>query len=547
MTALPAADVRHSRLLPLNPLGQRLCETFPYHWHTIAGENAVEPQWKTNTKHPLRPRVLWQCWNDPNTLVGVRFGSRTSYALIDIDRTSLYHPVSHSSGLTLILAALETIGIVRYVLVRSSYSGGLHLYLPLPYAVPTFGLAQALKQCLEAQGIAISAGQVETFPNTKAYALPGTYIEYNAHRLPLQPDSGSCLLDVDSNPIGTDLGQFFHHWDLAAAGQDLETLQEAIAVARRNGSKRKRHRIAAVEAWRSDLQTEINEGWTGSGQTNHLLKTIACYGVVFERLQGETLAEFVQTTAINAPGYETYCRHQHEITGRSVLWARAAEKYWWALGSEPQRSPRHSTHNGGENNNVIPINQNQVRAEEAQRRIRESVERLQSSEQFPADASSRVRLLVREAHTSVQTLYRYRELWHPEHFNHIEETACVTAETASHSDDIATENSNSAKPPESVQEGKLHTIERNMKCKVALACDSLADALVAEVSFALMFGSRKLNLQSDQLNEGPLENPHERTSSSSVECDAILSSIFNAHSDQKLDIGYGDPNELDRA
>jgi hypothetical protein len=97
-------------------------------------------------------------------------------------------------------------------------------------------------------------------------------------------------------------------------------------------------RIAAVDEWRCDLQTEINEGWTSYGQTNHLLKTIACYGVVFERLTGDAFAEFVQTTAINAPGYETYCRYQHEIAQRSRLWARSAEKYWWALGGEPQRS-----------------------------------------------------------------------------------------------------------------------------------------------------------------------------------------------------------------
>ncbi|MBW4444746.1 MAG: hypothetical protein KME10_26825 [Plectolyngbya sp. WJT66-NPBG17] len=37
------------------------------------------------------------------------------------------------------------------------------------------------------------------------------------------------------------LGQFFRHWDTAAVGQDLETLHEAITVARRNSNKRKRH------------------------------------------------------------------------------------------------------------------------------------------------------------------------------------------------------------------------------------------------------------------------------------------------------------------
>lgn len=510
MTALSTTELRHSSLLPSHPLGQRLCAAFPYYWNTIASDNPSVPSWKTNTKYPLRPRVLWQQWNDPNILIGVRFGAMTSYALIDIDRSSLYHPANNSDGLSLILTALETIGIVRYVLVRSSSSGGLHLYLPLPHVVPTFGLAQALKQCLAAQGIEIAAGQVETFPNTKAYALPGTYIEYNAHRLPLQPDSGSCLLDIDGNALGSDLGQFFRQWDTAAAGQDLETLQEAIAVARRNGGKRKRQRIQAVESWRTDLQTEINEGWTGFGQTNHLLKTIACYGVVFERLQGEALAEFVQTTAIHAPGYETYCRHQHEIAQRSLLWARSAEKYWWALGSEPQRCANGFS-DKGEDNTVVSINKNQVRAEEAQQRIREAVARLCSKGEFPVDATSRVRLLVQEARTSVQTLYRYRELWHPMHWRG--EPTCVTASTAGNLGVAEDKNSEHKKPTKPLQNKELQTSEENMKCIQDSDSNSRAASVISEDSYSsnvLSFTQvRSLDLEEFPLIDSSLEEAHE--------------------------------------
>jgi hypothetical protein len=492
-------------------MGKRLCETFPYWWNVITAANETRPQWITNIKHPLRPRVLWQRWNDSNTLVGVRFGSTTTYALIDIDRTSLYHPAVNPCGLTLILAALETIGIVRHVLLQSSSSGGLHLYLPLPHAVPTFGLAQALKQCLEAQGIAIAPGQVETFPNTKAYAVPGTYIEYNAHRLPLQPDSGSCLLDADGNPIGTDLGQFFRHWDSAAVGQDLETLHQAIAVARRNGSKRKRHRIAAVDEWRSDLQIEINEGWTGYGQTNHLLKTIACYGVVFEGLQGEALAEFVQTTAMNAPGYEAYCRHQHEITSRSTLWARAAEKYWWALGSEPQRNTHRFTGDGAENSDVIPINQNQARAEDAKRRIQEAVERLQSSGQFPSDITSRVRLLAQEAHTSTQTLYRYREFWYPDRLNQDNNETPVIAEAVSDPSDVAAKNPNPLKSPKPLQSKKFHTLGGNMKCISLLVPNLATNSSIDQPFSVLVLELKNLDSKAGQFNEKLLlEKPDQK-------------------------------------
>lgn len=504
MPAPLAVEVRHSQLLPSNPLGQRLCEIFSYRWHTISGTNATDPQWQTHTKYPLRPRVLWQRWNDPNVLIGVRFGSTTPYALIDIDHTSPYHPATNPAGLPLILAALETIGIVRHLLLTSSSSGGLHLYLPLPHAVPTFGLAQALKQCLAAQGIEIAAGQVELFPNTKAYSIPGTYTEYNAHRLPLQPDSGSYLLDADGNSIGNDLAQFFRHWDTAAAGQDLETLHEAIAVARRNSSKRKRHRIAVVDEWRADLQTEINEGWTGSGQTNHLLKTIACYGVVFERLTRDALAEFIQTTAINAPGYETYCRHQHEIAQRSRLWARSAEKYWWALGSEPQRSSNPLSGNGSEDK---PINQNQARAEDAKRRIQAAFIRLQNDEQLPSDITSRVRLLIREAHTSVQTLYRYREIWHPEHQNPGSSAEPVTAAAVS---DPAAEIADAAKPSECRQINKLHTLEERMKCEAGSSCNCTMTASIESMAGAAL-EFRQRDREENQLNGCFLEKLYEKT------------------------------------
>ncbi|MCY6494548.1 hypothetical protein [Leptolyngbya sp. GGD] len=465
MTAPVIGEESGHSLYPRDPLGHRLCEVFNYLWHSISADNAAEPEWKTQTKYPLRPRVLWQQWSDPHTLVGVRFGATTTYALIDIDRTSRYHP--SAQGLSLLLASLETIGIVRHVLVRSSDSGGLHLYLPLPYAVPTFGLAQALKQCLEAQGIEVAAGQVETFPNTKAYAIPGTFIEYNAHRLPLQPDSGSFLLDDDGNAIGTNLRQFFQYWDHAAAGQDLETLHEAIGIARRNGRKRKRFKIAPVEEWRADLQTEINEGWTGQGQTNHLLKTIACYGVVFEALKGDALAEFVQTTAMNAPGYEEYCRHQHEIARRSTVWARAAEKYWWALGTEPQRTEAAYR----VEDKVIPINKNQARAEDAQRRIREAVERLAASDDLPADVTGRVQALVREAHTSPHTLYRYLDLWHPEHFACLISAECVTPPPEGNTAILEIEVSAPSNFSESSQSKKLHTLKNRMKCKAISASD----------------------------------------------------------------------------
>jgi hypothetical protein len=509
MSAMSAASVRQSRLVPSSPLGQRLCEIFAYLWQTISGDNAATPDWKTNTKYPLRPRVLWEMWNDASTLVGVRFGKETLYALLDIDRGSAWHPANNPKGLSLIYAALETIGIVRHVVIKSSASGGLHIYLPLPYGVSTFGLASAVKQCLEAQDIAIAAGQVEIFPNTKAYAIAGTYIEYNAHRLPLQPDSGSCLLDDDGQVLGQDLGQFLKLWDRAADGQDFETLNEAIGIARRNGSKRRRRKLSPVDDWKADLQTEIDQGWTGYGQTNALLKTIACYGVVFEGLTGSALAEFVQTTAINAKGYKDYCRHRHEITLRATVWAKAAEKYYWALGTDPSRITNPLA--GEDGGKVVSINKNAERAQDAQRRIREAMAHLKDLGQLPTDVTERLQAIIVIAHTSPQTLYRYPELWHPAHLSPLPETEPVIAQKKAVTEIFYDEIPEPSKSLKISEGGELHTLEKNMKCKADLDRSLGHDLPIHEISGAVVINFLPNVQEEIHLIGNLLEKPHEES------------------------------------
>jgi hypothetical protein len=117
----------------------------------------------------------------------------------------------------------------------------------------------------------------------------------------------------------------------------MRELREAIATAKHNRKGKPHRQSTVIDEWLNDLRTEIEEGWTGYGQTNHLLKTIACYGVVFEGLSGDALIEFVQTTAVNAPGYGQWCRHQQEIRFKAMVWARSASGYYWRLGTQGNR------------------------------------------------------------------------------------------------------------------------------------------------------------------------------------------------------------------
>jgi hypothetical protein len=400
--------------LPRDPLGQRLCQLFPYPWQAIVApipsDASQKPAWQTLTQYPLKPRALWTHWQDAAQLVGVRFGPTTTYGLIDLDAFSLHHPTRDRQALTTLRAALASIGIHQTLLLRSSWNGGLHLYIPLPEAVPTFGLAVALKHCLEAHHLPLQAGQLEVFPNVKRYSKAGEYSEYNAHRLPLQPSSGSVLLSDTLQPLSSDLSSFFQQWAQAAAAQDLEQLNQAIAEARKQHQYRSYNRRSNTALWQQELETEMEQGWTGPGQTNHLLKTIGCYGVVFQSLCGPALAHYIELTAIKSPGYQEWCQHQHEISRRAQEWATAVENYYWPLGTSPKRDRTLTL--GTAANNIV--NFNQKRAEEAQARIRQAVLELTQQGQLPNRLTARAQAIASLAQCSHSTLQKYKELWHPE-------------------------------------------------------------------------------------------------------------------------------------
>jgi hypothetical protein len=443
--------------LPGDPLGKRLCQIFSYPWNAIVKTNDSDSTWQTITKHPLAPRELWMCWQDANQIVGTRFDSKTVHGLIDLDVTGMYHPKQEAEALPLMRAALETIGITRTFLTQSSFSGGLHLWIPLPREVPTFWFGASIQQCLEAQGFIIKQGQLEIFPNQKAYARKGEFTQYQGHRLPLQPATGSQLLDDDLQPVAGGLERFFEIWDQCAVGQDMEQVQKAIAQAQKNHKKRWTSRNSSVvDTWRTALEFDITEGWTDYGQTNHLLKQIACYGVVFLGLKGEALIENVQYTATHCPGYGQWCRHQHEIALRCKVWARAAEGYYWPLGTEGTR--RGNIHCGEGANATTAVNRtNQARSEDAQARITQALNQLRREGQLALYKTKTAleNAIVKIARCSKKTTQKYSYLWYIAESKATEQVCTTDAELVPAS---STPNlTNTSKPLESLSEKEVHT------------------------------------------------------------------------------------------
>ncbi len=421
-----------TQALPKDPIGVKFCQIFTHTWNFIQAKldslGYLARSWTTETRYPISPRNLWNKFKDPTQIVGLRFGSSTNYLVIDIDRGSIYHPKRSLKKYKGILHALEDVGLVRYIVIQSSHSEGIHIYFFLPEKVPTFKLALAVQNALEDNGYYVKKGQLEIFPNVKAYGTKHK-TNYNGIRLPLQPNTGSFILDDDClAPISDSIEEFLNMAESTAQQQDIETLKEAIAAAK------KRHKPKFVSnassqnkaaEWEKDLLTRIDEGWTGHGQTNDLLKDIACHGVVFKGFESDILTDYIYQTAIHSPGYRRWCRHQHEIHRRCQEWAGCAQKYWKPLYSRPSRQETYremwDKQTANKNNNI-----NEKRHTEALDRIKQAVERvINVLGELPELIGERLKAICDAAKELTgktfgrKTLYKneFKEIWHPAYRN----------------------------------------------------------------------------------------------------------------------------------
>ncbi len=363
----------------LNEILEGFTQHFGHLWRFIEADNIKDvrgekPKWFTETRFPLETWTLLQKFLDPDVLVGIRFStnkeSRVKYLMLDIDRQSEYHPLNNPEKFRRLLHAFEDAGLPGYVLAQSSHSEGIHTYFPLSKAIPTFAASCFLKKIVENAGFKIKDGQLEAFPNCKSFSKK-KIINYKAHRLPLQPESGSILLGDDLEPISNDIRVFLKQMDWVAENKNIvdEQLKEGIEVAKQavycERVSRKKAK-ASLEKWKRELESYRDRGFTASGQTNELLCKFSTYCVVFAGLKGAELQATVQEMIENAPGYEEHCNHKHEIEKRVKERAEGAEKYYWAVGEMPKRIGTYKDIFG---NVHEAVNKNQEKAEETLNRL----------------------------------------------------------------------------------------------------------------------------------------------------------------------------------
>jgi hypothetical protein len=402
----------------VNEWDDQFLALFPHRYDYIWAEHPhsdAEVNWQTETRHPLSDRLIRQ----GSYLYGVRFGAQTQYCLLDIDASSLYHPNRDPFAVGRIAGALEALGLVEFIICTSSYSGGLHLYFPFFQAQSSWQLAIAVATLLENAGFKLVPGQLEVFPNPKPYIADGTPSLFNAHRLPLQ--TGSYLLNDAFQPIWSTQQTFVDRWHFAQSRNDLDTkaLKQILKQA-----KRRLYRVSGkAEKFINDLNAEIEVGWTGPGQTNRLLGRITMRTYIFHHvlsggqpLEGSALVEEIVETARSLPGYREWCQHQHEIEHRAEEWARCIQSsHYFHYGDEKGKFKAKSEELDAAIDHSPSWNQQQ--SESARDRIRTAIADLLEKGTLPTNATARFKALI-QYKIGGGSLYRHRDLWHPNFLNH---------------------------------------------------------------------------------------------------------------------------------
>lgn len=269
-------------------------------------------------------------------ILGKRFGKLTNYLMIDIDINSPFHP--RNGGIEQILAAMESLGLCRFLLIRSSDSEGIHIYFPLAEPVSAWGIACTTHAALTAAGVAIAGGTCELFPNKRAFNA-----EHNGHRLPLQ--TGSFLLDEDFCPISNHKADFVSRWETAATHQDNRTLQHALsgnAVYATPSTPLEPPSVVTTPQKPPTTAERITHvvppiAWTRYGQSNDIMRELANYG---DRYAGHrtstTLAAWITAVAPQLSGYQQFAspKSKRDIEDGSWAkrWAESHFKSKWLYG-----------------------------------------------------------------------------------------------------------------------------------------------------------------------------------------------------------------------
>ena len=377
-----------------------------------------KPEWKAINTYPVAQRLAQR-----GKLIAIRPKTYTQFLVIDLDILSRYHFQQNPHAIPQLQQALEArLGLVSCIPLRSSDSRGLHLWYWFEQPQNSYRLAEAVAIVLRDAGFVLQAGHLETFPNRKAWIdsdNPDDWSQYHAIRLPLL-EPGSYLLDAHNHyepllhPFADQRQEFLRLIDHCQRRNDL-TPDHIEAILATQPKPFKKVSVSGNQ-YLSDLLDKVRDGWDGHGQTNQLLFDVVRLIRIFGHLlhgtepywETERLSHAIHDYILNLPGREQFCGHNHELDKLAQHWAKWVQTTQYKpyghgktlLTDDPPPEAHFPTHN-------------QLLQQTARERILSGIAHLLDQGSLPPTTTARISAL-ESLNLKRGTLYRHRDLWHPE-------------------------------------------------------------------------------------------------------------------------------------
>jgi hypothetical protein len=379
---------------PQSPLEQWLRTAHSSEWFEVI-ERHESTGWSSIRK-PFTIEGLVKHFSNPEFVSGIRQEKLVRYGVVDIDHKEDYasqywHQFAKSPELIELEERAERIGC-RVSFLRSSHSGGLHVFVGFPEAIHAWLAHWLMTWLLEASGMAVKAGQAEVFPSRIDYRSDGQRARSNGFRLPGQ--EGSALIVAESFYEGTD----------TIYGQLLDDLEntEYCREWKRALNKCKEFRYFRLKAERDFDRTgvtpETDIEWKEGGNSNEILRRITTIVRMANRniKCAIQLGKIIRDVAMSAPGFNKFAS---EATKKDLMRERGSWAERWAKSSLSKRfcgMLASCERDSGRNERL---------SNESKKKIKDF------SESHPEAASWSKRKLAREIGIARGTLEKHWEYW----------------------------------------------------------------------------------------------------------------------------------------
>jgi len=270
------------------------------------------------TRHRcLDPEAVAVLVMDPAEFIGLRHRHRTRLVAVDLDNHDRENWRPDSPRLIALHAAAEAGGIVPSL---HRTTNGMHLWLALPEAVPIVRAHWVLRELL--QRAEVDRDSVEVFPSlatgsviADAKARPAS----NGIRLPGQAGSALWVGDRWADDPILIWQELEAALELAEVCPEWQELQQAAATLERQHKRSCRRFPSRPRSSRrpgGDAPIE----WTGTGESNRHLGTLANRGYRDGHRDPEALAAYIEAEALAAPGFDRWA--SPDTKRRLPSWAR---------------------------------------------------------------------------------------------------------------------------------------------------------------------------------------------------------------------------------